>query len=251
MQQQPFFSFSTRMPTQLNIDKFRQQNPVDWKALLDELFPGGIPERARWEETAAIHEVLTHLCSRSGVHYTFLPSGGGLDLRGVQAGHAPYTSELLFSLPWLASIEALTFESFGDGPSYYPWAYFRIDLRELPSVGPLLDERGEFRQALTELSPGEFAPKTRWDERFDEGGELPASARPVVLARKGPLVLFSKVSIYNQLDEAAFGPQLGLSCDEFRERVGRVRHEAYTLPRDLVTKERLGAILLGKTPSLV
>jgi len=205
-----------------NIDEFREQNPKDWKRVIDQLFPGAIPFHARWEGPAAL-AVLNHIGSVQNVNHLFFASGGGLDLTGAAAAHDGQTELHFTDSRRLCKIKSVCFESFGDETDYQ-WSYFRIDTEPLLPSGYAVEGDDVLQEELTELSPGEYGPRSLWDDRYeDEGGQLPATARLVVRLMSGSMVIFQKSSAYNRTRTTYLAPHAKLTADDFREQIGRAR----------------------------
>lgn len=206
------------MKEDLNIEKFRIQNPVDWKAIIDQLFPIGVPTRAVWTDQQAIIRVLNHIGATRASNYTFFASGGGLDLIGAKAGSNAGETELLFQPgpARVGKISRLIFESFGN-PVDYQWDHFRIELEQLAPTGVGYVDSAGYQERLTELAPGEYDSLDKWEYRGDsEEDELPATARLLTRDLKGSMVIFQKVSQYNRARWSDRGLHNEMSGQQFR-----------------------------------
>lgn len=203
----------------INFRDFPEENIREWKNLLDDIFPQGLPLRAEWNDPAEIVAVLNQMGAADQHHYTFLPSYGGLDLHGAKAnGDTGLTELYLGSQVWVGKVANLSFESFGEVDTRY-WCYFRLELAELPLLPLSPADRDGYLQTLTEIAPGEYRDAHAWDNRFEEGCELPAQARRIVRPLKGSLVTFAKFCPYNMLGNPTNAPHERLDRDGFRARI--------------------------------
>jgi hypothetical protein len=203
-----------------NYLEFQQENPKEWRQLLDTIFPQGLPLRAQWQDPAEILTVLNQLGAAPGVHYTFLP-------------------------PWIGQVSRLHFESFGDEQTRY-WCYFRLEWQEIPALPESPTTREDYYQYLTEIAPGLYEPTSAWDNRYEEGCELAPGARLIVRALRGSLVIFAKFSLYNRLSHSTDAIHERLGGEGFRARVQLLRER--TLVNPSITFEQLDALLVNGDP---
>jgi len=202
---------------------FQKQNSEDWKKLIKQLFPKGVPFRARWVDQASIVAVLSHLGSVESVNYLFFPRGGGLVLTGASPSHEEGCIELHFgNSRYICQVAALTFESFGDQDDKQ-WAYFRLQLEPLEGLDVASKDAEGYQEQMTELHPGRYVTPMAWEEREYRGERLPEKARPLTRLLKGNLVLFQKMSFFNLVTDSYSQDQKDLSEDQLRELIGRMR----------------------------
>lgn len=205
--------------------EFREKNLPKWDELLWTLFKGNIPTGCRWETKEDMINVLNHIGKYPNVNHTFLPSGGGLDLKGAADSYEPGCLELRLGEQGAYVIQprALTFQSF-DAP--HEWSYFRLDTDPIQPSGVY---EGLHRQSeeLTEISPLEYVERIYWDEGYcgyDENGylaPLPESARLVIRFFSGSFVIFAKASTYNAINETYDGRHSKMSAEDFRQYIAR------------------------------
>ena len=207
------------------LSDFQLQNPRDWKRLIDGLFPIARPLRAKWEHPAQIMDVLNQLGRLPRANHLFFPDGGGQDLLGARV--APESGLLSLNCGGVdryVKPESLSFESFGDADDYQ-WSYFRLALFHIPATGIYqhFDKTGHVSEELLELCPGEYAPRSGWDENEHNGEPLPRGARLIVRILHGSLVIFQKSSFYNQLPATYLAPHNKVDGEGFRAEVAALR----------------------------
>ncbi len=97
----------------------------------------------------------------------------------------------------------------------HEWSYLWLESQPLPPSG-VYEEGNRIREELCETTPGEYRPRSTWDEGHDNGQPLPSEARLVtrMLARKAFLVI-SKTSTYD--NETYDGRHTHVSETDFRE----------------------------------
>jgi serine/threonine-protein kinase len=209
-----------------SINEFRIQNPKDWKKLIDQLFPKGIPTRSIWEDHDSIVKVLNHIGSIANVNYLFFPNGGGLDLNGAQSANEEGLIELGFgSVARACKIANLSFESFGDDEDYQ-WNYFRIETERIESTDTYEMGPTSIMEELTEIYPGQYAPRSAWDNREYRGESLPDTARLVVRILSGSIVIVQKTSFLNMESNFDTGAHNKLSSEELRAEIEEIRGQA-------------------------
>ncbi|GIW75706.1 MAG: hypothetical protein KatS3mg104_0769 [Phycisphaerae bacterium] len=193
---------------------------ANWTAALNQIFSGNVPETARWDGPEAIANVLNKLGQRANSNHMFIPTGGGLDVRGAAPSPEPGCVELDVGAVAVVKPNELAFHAIS-GPE---WSYFRLECDELDAV----DGDGKYgSEELTELQPGRYVDRSAWDAGFhgyDDNGfelKLPRSARLVVRYLRGAFVLFSKGSVYNQVSETYDGRHAKMSAEEFRRYIQR------------------------------
>jgi len=179
-------------------DDFRESSLSTWTALLEELFPTGVPVSAKWEDLTSISSVLNPIGLQEQSNHMFYPTGGGMDLIGA----SPFDEEsgCLALKTGERSIEvvkpsALLFESFGDE---LEWAYFRLECQPMSYSGVYEGQQEGANEEVVLVSPGTYAPRSAWDDDEYQGERLPSTAQLVVRSvGGGPFVIFAKGSVYN------------------------------------------------------
>ena len=206
-------------------EEFRKSNLKEWDKMLNQLFNSHIPENYVWNNMNDIVEKLNIVSQDNNLTHLFFPGGGGFDLCGAGTSVEPgcielYTEGNREALS-VVKPDYLIFQSFGEPLKF---AYFRIESKELkPSQFCLRPQ--DIDEALTEISPGEYAEKDFWYERYylqkETGNKipLPDTARLVTRHFSGSFVLFAKASPYKDIlkaDEEMFSK---MSADIFRENI--------------------------------
>lgn len=205
-------------------DEFRENNLKEWDDLLNNIFQGQIPESRSWTEKKDIIKILQLVGDKPNSNHTFLPDGGGLDLKGAAESAESDCIELHFveKPAYIMKPRVLIFQSF-DKP--YEWAYFRLETKELDPSGWYEHLTG-IREELTELHPGEYIHRSYWESgcyEFDETGKelpLPGTARIVFRYFSGFFVIFAKASTYNEISSTDGGPHSKMTDEEFKEYIG-------------------------------
>lgn len=210
----------------MNAADYMAQNAVDWKRLLDELFPINLPTRAYWTEPADIINVLNHIGSINSSNYTFFASVGGFVLTGAKPGHEPGTIELQFQgAVRVCKPSYLLFDSLPAGNDYQ-WSYFRLEVRELAptAIGHVYTNNHGQEERLTELRPGQYDTLDTWEYRADRDEQLPSSARVVARVLKGSMAIFQKSSEYYVNGRGTdSGLHAGYTPDQFKHVVQEAR----------------------------
>jgi serine/threonine-protein kinase len=89
----------------------------------------GSPAHAEWTNKEDIINILSIIAERKSLNHMFYPSGGGMDLKGVESAGEPGAIYLIVG-PQSAEIlkpKKLCYESFGFDPE---WNYFGLKLRK-------------------------------------------------------------------------------------------------------------------------
>jgi hypothetical protein len=212
----------------MNAADYMAQNAIDWKRLLDELFPLNLPTRAYWTEPTDIIKVLNHIGSVNSSNYTFFANGGGLVLTGAKPGNEPGTIELQFQgAVRVCKPDYLLFEGQPVGNDYQ-WSYFRLEEVELlpTGIGHVSTNNHGQEERLTELTPGQYDTLDTWEYRADREQQLPSSARVVARVLKGSMVIFQKSSEYYVNGRGTdSGLHAGYDPDQFKHLIGVAREE--------------------------
>ena len=196
----------------------------EWRTLLNDLFPIGVPTTAIWTDREAIIEVLKRIGSVDSLNHTFHPRSGGLDLTDAKPSHEEGCIELSFGgIAYVIRPARLYCETFGESVE---WAYFRLETADLAPSGTH-DTHGWQYEEVTELSPGQYVLRSVYDAGVygsDENGRdrpLPRSARPLGRVFSGAFVIFCKTSPYN-LESATYdGRHNKVNAPDFRTYIER------------------------------
>lgn len=202
----------------LNED-FSARNLTEWLEIQNILFPMGSPAHAEWTRKEDIINILSIIAGRKSLNHMFYPSGGGMDLKGVeQAGEAGAISLLVG--PQSAEIlkpKKLCYESFGFDPE---WNYFCLEADEIEPIDGVALSYNGFDQYLTELDRGEYTGPEAWEYSEYNYQPLPVTARRVNRYIKGAFVFFSKASRYNATS-STYDAWQNIGEVEFREIIER------------------------------
>jgi serine/threonine protein kinase len=215
-------SVIVRLQEWLNICRdFHVRNLTEWAELTHKLFPLGVPMRSTWEGVDSICLVLAEIAKIPSLNHMFYPSGGGNTITAVSTAAekgmiALHIGEKMVELLKPAK---LTFESFGSDMN---WSYFRLEAAPVaPSgvKGAISPDRTY--EALTEISPGHYAPYTCWDYNEYDGKPLPDSARPAGRYLTGAFAFFSTRSTYNGDPSTYDARHNKMSEEQFRAYIAR------------------------------
>jgi serine/threonine protein kinase len=212
--------FSTQLADWIAMNaEWEQYNPLQWKEILDRLFPESAPSRAIWTRLPEIVRVLNIVADYPDLNHTFFPSGGGQDLDGVVSGAERGTIELDFGLPHILRPKRLLFESF---PYDAEWNYFRLECHPLaPILSAKERDRKGFREEVVELETGERLGYHAWEERYDAGEIDEVKYRRVIRCLSGSFVMFAKSSTYNINLGTYDARHQQMSASEFRKYIHR------------------------------
>ena len=192
---------SARKPNDSLVYSFADRNVLDWRRAVEDIFPNSRPTSSNWTDRSEIIGVLAHVC-RPNLNHCFFPSGGGLNLVGVNDSLERDCMELMWSSDAVTIIrpQSLRFESFPGFPSL---SYFWI---ETDPLQPIEENRaGETHEELAEIFPLDYRPRSVLDDGYydcDDRGKpvpLPKNTRVVTRYFRGSFVIFAKGSAYNGL----------------------------------------------------
>jgi serine/threonine protein kinase len=208
---------------------FRKRNPLQWYDVQARLFPMAIPQRAIWEATESILEVLNYLSSASNLNHMLLPGSGGVDMLGAKQGSEADTIELNVGerSVYVVRPKRLIFENFGFD---WEWNYFRLETGALE-----LSESGSARsnhEWLREIAPHEYVSEREWQIDREMEREYPSDARIICRYFDGDFLILQKTSTYNRISSTYDGRHNQMNTDEFRaymagkvELAQRIRHD--------------------------
>lgn len=179
----------------LNED-FESRNLTEWLEVQNILFPMGSPAHAEWTRKEDIIAVLSIIAERKSLNHMFYPSGGGMDLIGVEAAGEPGAISLLVGSQSAEILrpKKLCYESFGLDPE---WNYFWLEADEIEPIADIALSYNGFDQYLTELDRGEYTGPEAWEHSEFNYAPLPVTTRRVNRYIKGAFIFFSKASRYN------------------------------------------------------
>lgn len=195
---------------------YKEKNKQDWKNVIIDLFPSGIPEKCEWTKLEDIISILNAVGSIKNLNHMFYPTGGGLDLTGATKSNENGCIELhtggLFDV---IKPKSLIFEKMSEDNE---WSYFRIETNQLEPSGVYKETDGNYEE-VTELEPNNYVNRNVWDANEYQGKPLPKGARVVSRYFKGSFVIFRKTSIYNSISSTYDGRHSKMSTDEFKEYI--------------------------------
>jgi serine/threonine-protein kinase len=209
---------------------FQKRNSLQWSDLQKRLFPFNVPQRAIWEGTDKIVEILNLFSSSDNLNHMLLPGGGGMDLLGCQIGDETDTIELIVSDKIVYSLKPkrLIFENFDYG---LEWNYLRLESSKLDETGLAYVHRGH--EDLVQIEPEKFVSRSywEWNEHYNEALKF------VCRYLEGDFLIVQKTSIYNRISYTYDGRHSQMNTDQFRLYMnGKVRMAKLLLNSERVTK---------------
>ena len=182
-----------------------------WDNVLQEIFPNIIPQTCLWKNINDMVSILNIVGRYPDSNHTFMPDGGGLDLRSAQEALEPGCIELVYDHSWdIVKPKGLYFESFGTDKQ---WAYFRL---ETGGLRPIESEGNEICGEVTDLGGGNYVDASVWDLNEYEGKSLPQGSRRIARYFEGAFVIFGKGSVYNRLNTTYDARHNQMTREEFR-----------------------------------
>ncbi|MBX9279634.1 protein kinase [Klebsiella pneumoniae] len=180
----------------LNED-FSSRNLTEWLEIQNLLFPMGSPAHAEWRKKEDIINILSVIAERKSLNHMFYPTGGGMDLKGVEpSGESGFISLLVgFQSAEILKPQKLCYESFGFDPE---WNYFWLEAEKIEPISGVALSNNGFDQYLTELDRGAYTGPEAWEYNEYNCKPLPETARRINRYIKGAFVFFSKASRYNR-----------------------------------------------------
>lgn len=215
------------------VHSFNDQNVLDWKAAIQNIFPETKPTSSYWTALDDIVRVLGHVTARD-LNHTFFPDGGGMDLMGAAKSLENDCIELRWSRRYASIVKPkiLQFESFTGFPSL---SYFRLETNRLEPWTENFDSSQRLHEELAEVFPMDYRERSVLDAGYygydENGDEIPTPKNSRVITRYfgGSFVIFAKGSAYNGLKgkhDAYNGQHNKLSASEFRKFIADVIREA-------------------------
>jgi len=168
---------------------YLESNLRAWDNVLQEIFPNIVPQTCLWKQIDDIVSILNVIGKYPDSNHTFMPDGGGLDLRGAQAAVELECIELIYDHSWdIVKPRGLYFESEGN----------------------------EICGEVTDLGTGNYVNSAFWDLNEYEGKPLPQGSRRVARYFQGAFVIFGKGSVYNRLNTTYDARHNQMTREEFR-----------------------------------
>ena len=214
--------FSSRLKEWIKLStNFHSRNLTEWLELQNSIFPTGEPTHASWVNIDSICAVLNEVCSSKSLNHMFYPTGGGNTLIGVSKAeeNGMIALHICEKSAEIMNPKKLTYESFDADPQ---WNYFRLELENIDPSGVEKSLNQECtREALMEISPGEYVEYHHWDYNEYNGEPLPDFARPIDRFLSGSFVFFGTRSFYNRESSTYDARHNKMTEDEFREYIRR------------------------------
>jgi hypothetical protein len=198
-----------------------------------------VPQRAIWEDTDSIAEILNYLGSVDGLNHMFLPDGGGMDLRGARQGLEPGTIELIIDdgVVYVVKPKRLIFESFDFS---WEWNYFRLETGGLAVTG--IVEVYLNRERLFEIAPLQYISEADRERDWEGERKYPSGPRHVDRFINGDFLVVGKASSYNQIPSTYDGRHSQMGTDEFRDYIS----QKVQLVRQMLRDEKVAKLASEK-----
>lgn len=200
------------------MSEFTRRNRQDWVKAVERMFPGGVPESARWTSLRDIVQAISGVAKRN-LNHTLFPSGGGLDVTGIKESAESGCLELIVgTVAYIVRPAFLTFHSSAANPSE---SYFRLTAQPLAPSGVYPGLTGDHEE-LVELAPTQYYHRSAWDEQSlgeDDRGKripLPKGSRLAIRYFQGVFLIVAKGSLYNSFPETYDGRHNKMSDSQFR-----------------------------------
>ncbi len=239
--QRPTMSqFVERLDSWVNTYKdFAKRNLLQWQDTQTRLFPTVVPQRAIWENTDSIVEILNYLGSVNSLNYMLLPDSGGEEMQGAKRGLESGTIELAISdrIVYVVKPKRLIFESFDFD---WEWNYFRLATGDLEATGIGAVYRG--CESLLEIAPLQYISESDWCNDIDGERIYPSDSRHVYRYINGDFVILQKSSTYNRSSYTYDGRHNQMGADEFRNYISQI----VQLVQQIMQDEKLAEIASEK-----
>jgi len=220
---------------QKNYEEKKKRHLVKWETFIKEIANEYFSESLKVFDKEQIIAVLNRIGNCEAHNHTFMPSGGGLDLKGAYHSVENDKVELYFEgSPHIVNPTSLSLNVIGENPE---WWYFRLNTSSFEPSGVYENKNVEIQDSelryygeeVLEVEPGEYYDRGYWDANhlgYDENGSmisLPRDAR--VITRKfngGNYVIFPKYSLYNSTSSTYDARHNKMPEEEFREYIIKV-----------------------------
>lgn len=191
--------------SKLKLSEQKKDCVDSWEEKLSALFEGKIPVRQEWTNPDEIAEVFAAM--KGSDAHIFLPGGGGDELKNVRS-----TADGLLewsgdgdSLDQFATVVKPVRLTFWSPGTQHHEAHFLLETDALPACCPSGYATEVGVEECVELSKGQYAPRTAWDQGQHQGKDLPSTARLVIRSTKpARFALFGKGSLYNSVQAGGF-----------------------------------------------
>ncbi len=181
-------------------EKFLSDARARWTAAIEAAIGDNLPARSEWTDLTAMRQVMEPFMGEAMGH-TFLPTGGGMDMRSVRLGHEKGTLELRPGgrTGYIFKPTSLAINYFAAEPAQ---SFIFIHCAPLKPTGVYGHPVGD-QEEVTEISRGDYRVRPVWDRGYldhDDGGReipLPDSARVVCRFLKGSFMIAGNGSLWN------------------------------------------------------
>lgn len=178
----------------------------NWEAVLNKVFPSGVPSQASWSNSANINGVLSDIGALNTAHM-FFPDGGGEDLTGSTSkkGEIELHSGDPSHGAYIIKASSLEFHCL-HGKTLS--AYFMLNLSPISNESKFPDSANDYREEFGESS-GQTYTLNEFNSNTDRNGDdLPRDTRRIArFWGGGKIAIFAKAAPYNnqQFTNSAFG----------------------------------------------
>lgn len=206
------------------METFKERVLQFWTAAITNVAGNNPPMSATWRGTDSICTVLRPFMAESGNH-AHLPTGGGMDIEGVDYSVEPDCLEIRIGQQsaWVIKPESLVLEYFPESPID---SFMLLELTELQASGVYEQQetkRLQYVERLVEPSPGSYVERDVWDNGFfgyDEQGDeipLPDESRLVNRWLRGNILIVAKGSRWNNIPATYDGRHNAMKAVDIRK----------------------------------
>ncbi len=195
-----------------------------WADAISRSFIGNPPQSAVWYGSEAILAALQPFMAE-GRNHGFLPTGGGMDMLGIDVAAEPgcLAIEVDEKIVYVIKPKSLVLEYFPESP-VNSFAFLQLDQLKPTGISENA-ETGErsYSEYIVELEPGRYVERSVWDQGYydyDDDGreiELPDSARLVTRWLGGKILLVAKTSVWNRTKSTYDGRHNRMQAHKIRE----------------------------------
>lgn len=211
---------------------FRDRNTARWTKIVEDVNPQFAAQQI-WTGSASIIRALRPFMGEN-VNHTLLPTGGGMDARGVRASFEQncICLEMSSRSDYVVRPNRLILETFADHPGE---SFLLLELSELQQSGvyDYLVEDGD-EEALrrhaarrqeelvnvneTYLERGAWDTDS-WIDDYGQEAPLPDDARLTVRWMNGKMLIVAKGSLWNSVTSTYDGRHDAMTCGEIRNAI--------------------------------
>jgi len=176
-------------------DDFKKRCRKEWNFIISQITPY-TPETVVWSNIEEIVKVLDLVSQTESFNHMFLPSGGGLDLRGCRLSRKQGFIEMnADGYITLVKPKRLYMEIFGD----HQWNYFLLETEQIPPCGLYEYDNTDdvYEECVLEIEPDVYIEPYHLNYGTYNGNKLPEYTRKIYIGLKGNYVIFPKDSYYN------------------------------------------------------